>query len=163
MYDFFSNQSRLHTQFESVKYSIQKKSLHLSPFVLTLAAIYATAGMLNVVQPGIEPFTMQEWIWSIRDGYFSQMLSEFIQYGGLRVEEASVVPFTPQEIWWSIKDGYVFDLLSEKMKYGGMLTLDSIEVRDVPSIPFEAKEWVVAIRDGYVDDMVSHYYRNGGL
>jgi len=58
------------------------------------------------------PFTMDEWAWSLRDGYFFDML----KHGGLNAEVGDgLTPFTFQEWGWAARDGYFFDMF----KHGG--------------------------------------------
>ena len=56
----------------------------------------------------LTPFTAQEWMWSVRDGYFTDMF----RHGGagLPLAAEDVSPFTAQEWIWSVRDGYFLDM-----------------------------------------------------
>ena len=55
---------------------------------------------------GVATILPIEWFWSIRDGYFPSLFSEWIRNGGLVVDtsafDGKVVAFTPQEWVWDI-------------------------------------------------------------
>ena len=55
----------------------------LNPAALSLAAVYLVIGVyiLQAQNPGVEPFTAQEWGWSIRDGYFGDMVMQSLRHG----------------------------------------------------------------------------------
>jgi len=139
-----------------------------SPFRLVYlgVALFYLAALLSVLHPlspTVLPFTGQEWLWSIRDGYVGDMISQTMKYGGLvsdSVDVATAVPFSGQEWWWSIRDGYVGDMIAHSTKYGGLVS-DSAE--SVTAVSFTGQEWLWAVRDGYVGDMVACSLKNGGL
>lgn len=138
----------------------------LNPAALSFAAVYLAVGVyiLQAQNPGVEPFTAQEWGWSIRDGYFGDMVMQSLRHGGLlSVDEISVTPFTPQEWWWALRDGYLPEMLSQFSKNGGLAAVADASLDDTLISPFTAEEWQMAVKDGYVSDMISHYMRHGGL
>lgn len=140
--------------------------LNPTPYLLTAAAAYILAGLHVLSQnPGVEPFTAQEYLWSIRDGYFGEMVMQTVQHGGLQpVEDTSILLFTPQEWWWSLRDGYLFEMIEQSAKNGGLVVdASSAGNVDLGNNPFLPEEWGMAVRDGYLSDMISHYMRHGGL
>eukprot|EP01083_Nonionella_stella_P056254 148238_1 len=138
--------------------------LNPTPYLFTASAAYFLVGLYALSQhPGVEPFTGQEHLWSIRDGYFGEMIMQTLKYGGLwPVEDTSILPFTPQEWWWSLRDGYLFEMMEQSAKNGG-LVVDASSANDfvLGYNPFLPEEWGMAVRDGYLSDMISHYMRHG--
>lgn len=57
----------------------------------------------------LTPFTVQEWAWSIRDGYF---FSDMFRHGGagLPLAAQDLEPFTAQEWTSYVRDGYFLDM-----------------------------------------------------
>ena len=93
--------------------------------------------MTSAVQDGtdasvIVPMTIQEWWWSIRDGYVGEMISEYQKHGGLLSvledgnqaigSEDIILPssFTTQEWSYAAKDGYLSDMIEHYMRNGGL-------------------------------------------
>lgn len=141
--------------------------LNPTPYLLTATAAYLCMGLYTLSQnPGVEPFTAQEYLWSIRDGYFGEMVMQTIRHGGLRpVEDLTILPFTPQEWWWALRDGYIFEMMEQSVKNGGLVA-DASSINDLDDLlytPFLPEEWGMAVRDGYLSDMISQYMRHGGL
>eukprot|EP00553_Chaetoceros_curvisetus_P007908 CAMPEP_0204614212 /NCGR_PEP_ID=MMETSP0717-20131115/1984_1 /ASSEMBLY_ACC=CAM_ASM_000666 /TAXON_ID=230516 /ORGANISM="Chaetoceros curvisetus" /LENGTH=256 /DNA_ID=CAMNT_0051626825 /DNA_START=21 /DNA_END=791 /DNA_ORIENTATION=+ len=155
----------LRNKIESGQSSLARQ-LNPTPYLFAASAAYILVGLYALSQnPGVEPFTAQEYLWSIRDGYFGDMIMQTLKHGGLRpVEDAVILPFTPQEWWWALRDGYVFEMMEQSAKNGG-LVVDASSVNDIDLAynPFLPEEWGMAVRDGYLSDMISHYMRNGGL
>lgn len=53
---------------------------------LSIIAIYVVFNIFAINQPqGVDPFTFQEFWWAARDGYLSDLLSQFVKNGGLVV------------------------------------------------------------------------------
>lgn len=142
-----------------------------SPKTAVLAlALLSTAVVISSVNQGanggqVLPFTAQELIWSVRDGYFPDLVSHFMHHGGLLVGDSAAAPvasLAPQEWWFAARDGYLGDAVAHVSRNGGLLIGDAPSPEDV-AVPFTAQEWAVATRDGYLGNMMSHYWRNGGL
>ena len=80
------------------------------------------------------PFTLQEWVWSVKNGYLDHMLGHNFRHGGLAAVDAasstsgSSAGFVPQ-----------------------------------PALPMTLQEWSWAARDGYLPDMIRQSYRSGAL
>lgn len=140
-------------------------ALNKGPLLLSIATAYVLAGVYSVQHSGADAFTAQEWWWAMRDGYLPNMVSQFIQNGGLAsVDPVTVAPFTPQEWVWAIRDGYLGDMISQSAKNGGLIvSVADGSVDEIVAAPFLPEEWSMAIKDGYLSDMISHYMRNGGL
>lgn len=142
---------------------LSRTGLRLNPVVISLAAAYLVAGTYSLLHnPQVDTFTVEEWMWGIRDGYFGQMLSTFMKHGGLpAVDPVQVVPFTPQEWWWSMRDGYVGDMIEQSWKNGGLVVSESVD--DLAPTTILPEEWAWAVKDGYLSDMITHYFKHGGL
>jgi len=86
--------------------------------VLLLSSIYLFMYMASTVQNAndLMPFTSEEWMWSLRDGYFLDMVGYTIKH-----HADGVVPFTAEEWGWAIRDGYLPQMLAESFKHGGYL------------------------------------------
>ncbi len=121
------------------------------------------ASGLNAAHVGATPFTVQEWWWSVRDGYLPQMMSEYFQYGGLATVDSydsETTAFTLQEIWWAAKGGYLNSLVDHYVRNGGLATGEGY----VPeATSFTPSEWRSALQGGYLDEMLRHHFRYGGL
>lgn len=162
-------------------------SMNSTPFLLSAAVIYTMAGIMGTLQhPVVEPFTTQEWMYAIRDGYYGEMLLQYMKHGGFQLindnNNYTILPFTLQEWWWAIRDGYLPEMIDQSMKNGGLLsgymttstaattttgmTLSSSCVDDtsIPMYtPFLLEEYKMALKDGYLNQMISHYIKHGGL
>ena len=87
-------------------------------------AIYAASSIsaLNH-QSGVDSFTSQEIMWAARDGYLSDLISQFVKNGGLAsmdISSSAIVPFTGEEWIWSIKDGYFGTMMTDYLRNGGL-------------------------------------------
>lgn len=142
---------------------LSRTGLRLNPVVISIAAVYLVAGTYSLLHnPQVDTFTVEEWMWGIRDGYFGQMLSTFMKHGGLpAVDPVQVVPFTPQEWWWSMRDGYVGDMIEQSWKNGGLVVSESVD--DLAPTTILPEEWAWAVKDGYLSDMITHNFKHGGL
>lgn len=76
--------------------------------------------LLATSNPNVVPFTPQEIMWSVRDGYLDDLVHHFLQNGGLLISDVDVVPFQAQEVLWAVRDGYADDLLSHYLRNGGL-------------------------------------------
>lgn len=117
---------------------------------------------------GVTSILPQEWLWSLRDGYFPQLFTEWFKNGGLVVDTSNFdirsLLFTPQEWVWSIQNGSFGRILEEYIKYGGLVADNSdSNLIDNEMIPMRFQDLQYSIRDGYFRAAVKHFYRNGGL
>ena len=114
---------------------------------------------------GVATILPVEWFWSIRDGYFPSLFSEWIRNGGLVVDtsafDGKVVAFTPQEWVWSIQNGSFGHMLEENMRYGGY-HVDSCFDNDGRT-PMNAQDVLWSIQGGYLDSALKHFFRNGAV
>eukprot|EP00539_Tryblionella_compressa_P021608 CAMPEP_0178887248 /NCGR_PEP_ID=MMETSP0747-20121128/16481_1 /TAXON_ID=913974 /ORGANISM="Nitzschia punctata, Strain CCMP561" /LENGTH=266 /DNA_ID=CAMNT_0020556367 /DNA_START=134 /DNA_END=934 /DNA_ORIENTATION=- len=112
----------------------------------------------------VAPFSIQEFIWSVRDGYLPLLFSQYLKNGGLVVDaqafDMKAVPFTPQEWVWSMQNGSLGRMLEESVKYGGLRVDSSYETETLP-LTFQETWW--ALTNGYAGNAVQHVFRNGGL
>lgn len=153
-----------------------------SPMFLSMFAIYLISSVITMTasqQQMQDPFTVQEVFWAIRDGYFGELVSQFLKNGGLaplevfsdattfNAQSAAILPFTMQEWMWSVRDGYLADMISTSVNTGGLEQMPVDLRMDVNTEPiataFMPEEWAKAASDGYLGTMISHYMRNGGL
>jgi hypothetical protein len=89
-------------------------SLMMSASAVTLMAWFM--GRSHVV-----PFTPQEWMWAIRDGYLPTLLEQNIKHGGFLVDDPSdFQPFLWTEWGWSLRDGYVPTMMADWFRNGGL-------------------------------------------
>lgn len=114
---------------------------------------------------GVAAILPQEWLWSIRDGYFPSLFSEWLHNGGLVVDtsvfDEKVVAFTPQEWVWSVQNGSFGNMLEENMKYGGLVVDSSFDTEGMT--PMTGQDILYSIQGGYLGDAMKHFYRNGGI
>lgn len=114
---------------------------------------------------GVAAILPQEWLWSIRDGYFPSLFSEWLHNGGLVVDtsvfDEKVVAFTPQEWVWSIQNGSFGNMLEENMKYGGLVVDSCYDTEGMT--PMTGQDVLYSIQGGYLGDAMKHFYRNGGI
>jgi hypothetical protein len=69
----------------------------------------------------VVPFTPQEWIWAIRDGYLPTLMEQNLKYGGFLVDDPSdFQPFLWTEWGWSLRDGYVKTMMADWFRNGGL-------------------------------------------
>merc|ERR1719223_2659430 len=95
---------------------------------------------MSHTNPDIAPITMQEWWWSVRDGYLPLLLKEYFTNGGLAGSDlSSSDAFTPQEWSHAIQGGYLDQMISQTFSYGGLT-----EVQEVDTLPITPQEWVWA-------------------
>ena len=138
-------------------------------------AMGVTVGIMQQPQQmDTVPFTMQEWWWSIRDGYFPTMVEYWFRNGGLVVDiekyfssndmlNSVIMPYTLQEWWWAIRDGYLDTMLYDNFRNGGLLVSSAADIGGGSIVSPTPQEWLWAVRDGYADTMMQHVFRNGGL
>lgn len=106
---------------EKIENGAQKTTGQLNggEFIL-LASLYFVMYLSGVLTHNnaddLMPFSSQEWIWALRDGYFPDMIAY-----SLRHNMDGVEPFTAQEWWWALRDGYLPDMLASSFKNGGMM------------------------------------------
>jgi hypothetical protein len=133
-------------------------------FAVVSMILHGIAADPNVPVNYVVPITFQEFFWSVRDGYFNLLVSEWFKHGGLAVDpavfEARVVDFTPQEWLWSIQNGSFGRMLEENMRYGGLLVDPSY---DTETAPITLQEGWWALTGGYGNNALNHFFRNGGL
>jgi hypothetical protein len=125
--------------------------------VLVFLAVCMTGLIYN--DPNVAPFTVQEWWWSIRDGYLPLMLKEYYENGGLATAQSEATAFTMQEVVWAVKGGYLDQMAAHYFRNGGL----AMDEQLVSSAPFTPQEWLFAIKGGYLDQILSQTFRNGGL
>jgi hypothetical protein len=110
------------------------------------------------------PITFQEWVWAVRDGYFSLLFSEWFRHGGLLADvstfDMKAVPLAPQEWVWAIQNGGFGRMLQENIRYGGLLADSSFETE---TVPLTVQEGLWALTGGYGGTAWDHFFRNGGL
>jgi len=94
-----------------------------------LSVAIGTALNQNTISDGALPFTVQEWMWAIRDGYLDTMVAAYLKTGGLAAAESTEwissndmlnLPFTSQEWYWAARDGYLNDMISAFVRNGGL-------------------------------------------
>ncbi|GAX24513.1 hypothetical protein FisN_18Lh067 [Fistulifera solaris] len=89
-------------------------SLMMSASAVTLMAWFM--GISHVV-----PFTPQEWMWAVRDGYLPTLLEQNFKYGGFLVDDPTdYQPFLWTEWGWSLRDGYVPTMMADWFRNGGL-------------------------------------------
>lgn len=70
------------------------------------------------------PFTPQEWMWSVRDGYLPTLLAQNWKYGGFLVDDLSdmnvVQPYLWVEWTWAVRDGYIPTMIGDWFRNGGL-------------------------------------------
>lgn len=114
---------------------------------------------------GVASILPQEWLWSIRDGYFPSLFGEWLRNGGLVVDvsafDEKVVSFSPQEWVWSVQNGSLGQMMRENMRYGGLVVDAGYDTEGLA--PMTPQELYWSIRDGYFGTAVQHLYRNGGV
>lgn len=114
---------------------------------------------------GVATVLPSEWFWSIRDGYFPMLFSEWIKNGGLVVDisafDDKVVAFTPQEWVWSIQNGSLGDMMRENLRYGGYHVDSNFDTEGMS--PMNAQDVIWSMQGGYFGDVVKHFFRNGGV
>jgi len=143
--------------------SVVGTGANLAAVSTTLLAIAFLASGMTASHVGATPFTLQEWWWSIRDGYLPQMIMEYFRYGGFATVDSydsETTAFTLQEIWWAANGGYLNNLAEHYFRNGG-LSIGEGYVQDVTS--FTPDEWRSALQGGFLDEMVRHHFRSGGL
>ena len=114
-------------------------ALDIGPLFLCITAAYILGGVYTMQNPGVDAFTPQEWMWSVRDGYLPEMIAQYVKQGGLASAGTdTIVPFTPQEWRWAIRDEYLGDMISQSIKTGG-LEFSPAELDGVVSTPFTLK------------------------
>lgn len=129
---------------------------------LTLVVLAALASGISAVHLDSSPFTLQEVWWSIRDGYFFQLVSHYIRHGGLATMDydTETTSFSLQEWWWAVKGGYISTMADHYFRNGGLATAPG-------SLPESAsltlQEWTKALKDGYIDQMILHNFKHAGL
>eukprot|EP00560_Eucampia_antarctica_P006192 CAMPEP_0197825734 /NCGR_PEP_ID=MMETSP1437-20131217/2770_1 /TAXON_ID=49252 ORGANISM="Eucampia antarctica, Strain CCMP1452" /NCGR_SAMPLE_ID=MMETSP1437 /ASSEMBLY_ACC=CAM_ASM_001096 /LENGTH=164 /DNA_ID=CAMNT_0043425865 /DNA_START=230 /DNA_END=724 /DNA_ORIENTATION=- len=84
--------------------------------LISLYLVMHVSGLAHNSANDIMPFTTQEWMWGLRDGYLLDMLSYNFKHIGDGIEH-----FTTQEWWWALRDGYLPDVLAANFKNGGLL------------------------------------------
>lgn len=132
-----------------------------APMFSSFGNSFPMEGIVNT--RGVTTILPQEWFWSVRDGYFPSLFSEFIQNGGLAVDvsqfDEKVVSFTPQEWVWSVQNGSFGRLLEENMKYGGFVVDSDFDTEGVT--PMTSRDVLWSIQGGYFGTAMQHYFRNG--
>merc|ERR1711957_475304 len=97
------------------------KSMTSPVFALTLS-IYLASSIANANhQAGVDALSMQEVWWAVRDGYMSDLVSQFVKNGGLAaidVDSSNVLPFTSEEWTYSIRDGYFGTMMTHHLRDG---------------------------------------------
>lgn len=129
---------------------------------LAVVAMAAMASGFSAVHLDSSPFTLQEVWWSIRDGYFFQLLSHYIRHGGLATidYDSETTAFSLQEWWWAVKGGYISTMTDHYFRNGGLATAAGL-LPDTASLTVQ--EWTHALKDGYIDQMILHNFKHGGL
>eukprot|EP00429_Kryptoperidinium_foliaceum_P021136 CAMPEP_0176144282 /NCGR_PEP_ID=MMETSP0120_2-20121206/73457_1 /TAXON_ID=160619 /ORGANISM="Kryptoperidinium foliaceum, Strain CCMP 1326" /LENGTH=336 /DNA_ID=CAMNT_0017480647 /DNA_START=70 /DNA_END=1082 /DNA_ORIENTATION=- len=129
---------------------------------LAAMALAALASGLSAAHVDASPFTPQEVWWSIRDGYFPDLLSQYFRHGGLATldYESETTPFVMQEWWWALKGGYLNNMVNQYFQNGGLATAEGFRP---DATHFTANEWLSAANGGYVNQMMSENFKNGGL
>jgi len=96
----------------------------MSPVFVSMFAVYMASSIVTMnSQPGVDPFTSQEFWWATKDGYISDLVSQFVKNGGLSsidVTNSAVMPFTAEEWMWSIRDGYFGTMMTDYLRNGGI-------------------------------------------
>eukprot|EP00980_Cylindrotheca_fusiformis_P028693 scaffold22638_cov138-Cylindrotheca_fusiformis.AAC.5 len=128
---------------------------------LAMVALTVCATGLIHNDPAVAPFTLQEWWWSIRDGYFPLMIKEYYENGGLATAQSEATPFTMQEVWWAVKGGFFNDMAAHYFRNGGLGLAGDEQMAS--SAPFTSQEWLFAAQGGYLDHILSQTFVNGGL
>jgi hypothetical protein len=155
-------------EIESKRLAPIKAGVNLVNLVLGFAVVsmvlHGIAADPNVPVNSVVPITFQEWVWSVRDGYFNILVSEWFKHGGLAVDpavfDAKVVSVTPQEWLWTLQNGSFGRMLEENVRYGGLLVDPSYETETVP-LTLQEGWW--ALTGGYGNNALDHFFRNGGL
>jgi len=114
---------------------------------------------------GISTILPQEWYWSVRDGYFPMLFSEWFKNGGLVVDlsmfDDKAVAFTPQEWYWAAQNGSLGNLMEENMRYGGFRVSSCFDTEGLT--PMNAQDVFWSIQGGYLGTAAQHFFRNGGV
>jgi len=96
----------------------------MSPVFVSMFAVYMASSIVTLnSQPGVDPFTSQEFWYATQDGYISDLVAQFVKNGGLAsidVTSGAVVPFTAEEWMWSIRDGYFGTMMTDYLRNGGL-------------------------------------------
>lgn len=103
----------------------------LVPVYLSIATVSLL--MNAVLQQNAEnviPFTAQEWMWAVRDGYLDTVVFAFLKSGGhvidsdmmskMDTESLQAMSFTSQEWWWAMRDGYLDDMVASSVRNWGL-------------------------------------------
>mmetsp|Transcript_79 Transcript_79/g.203 ORF Transcript_79/g.203 Transcript_79/m.203 type:complete len:294 (+) Transcript_79:203-1084(+) len=134
-----------------------------APMFSSFGNSFPMEGVVNT--RGVTTILPQEWFWSIRDGYFPAMFTEWLQNGGLVVDvsafDEKVVAFTPQEWVWSIQNGSFGRMLEENMRYGGFVVDSDFDTEGMTAMTPRDVLW--SIQGGYFGTAMEHFYRNGGV
>lgn len=96
----------------------------MSPVFVSMFAVYMASSIVTLnQQPGVDSFTSHEFLWAARDGYVSDLISQFVKNGGLAsidISGGAVLPFTAEEWMWSIRDGYFGTMMTDYLRNGGL-------------------------------------------
>jgi len=138
-----------------------------SPLMSSFGNSFPMEGATNA--RGVTAILPQEWLWSIRDGYFPALFQEWVKNGGLQVDDVSsaldqkVVSVTPQEWVWSMQNGSFGRLLAENMQHGGLVVDADFDFDTEGTSPMTPQEVLWSIQGGYFGTAMQHLYRNGGV